>query len=94
MESCLGFNVYSDGTVRSFSVYSGGLVTLFTRPDLETPWKHEQGSEMMFDYLVAHNNIEIEEADTKFVKALIAGEPAKCDPYACRFSIYACSYPS
>ncbi|KAK0455724.1 uncharacterized protein EV420DRAFT_1621251 [Desarmillaria tabescens] len=49
-------------------------------PDLKTPWKHEQGSEMMFDYLVACNNIEIEEADTKFVKALIAGDPAKCDP--------------
>lgn len=49
-------------------------------PDLKIPWKHEQGSEMMFDYLVAQNNIEIEEADTKFVKALIAGEPTKCDP--------------
>ncbi|KAK0205885.1 hypothetical protein DFS33DRAFT_540439 [Desarmillaria ectypa] len=48
-------------------------------PDLKTRWKHEQGSEMMFDYLVACNNIEIEEADTKFVKALIAGDPAKCD---------------
>ncbi|KAG7441654.1 HD-domain/PDEase-like protein [Guyanagaster necrorhizus] len=49
-------------------------------PKLKTPWKHEQGSEMMFDYLVTTNNIEIEEADTKFVKALIAGDPAKCDP--------------
>ncbi|KAK0185630.1 hypothetical protein F5146DRAFT_185293 [Armillaria mellea] len=56
-----------------------GIQCLFRRHYLETPWKHKQGSEMMFDYFVAQNNIEIEEADTKFIRALIAGELAKCD---------------
>ncbi|KAK7451308.1 hypothetical protein VKT23_012650 [Stygiomarasmius scandens] len=40
-------------------------------------WTHERGSEMMFDFLVAENGIEIDEEDKEFVKALIAGEHAR-----------------
>ena len=40
-------------------------------------WKHEDASEMMFDYLVRDNNIPISEKDQQFVKALIAGEPSR-----------------
>jgi hypothetical protein len=40
-------------------------------------WKHEDGSEMMFDYLVRDNNILIPEKDQQFIKALIAGEPSR-----------------
>mgnify|MGYP002403832882 CR=1 FL=1 len=42
-------------------------------------WKHEQGSEMMFDYMVETYNIPILEKDILFIKALIAGDPAKCE---------------
>ena len=40
-------------------------------------WQHEDGSEMMFDYLVRDNNILIPEKDQQFIKALIAGEPSR-----------------
>ena len=40
-------------------------------------WKHEDASEMMFDYLVRDNNISIPEKDQLFIKALIAGEPSR-----------------
>ncbi|KAF9474925.1 HD-domain/PDEase-like protein [Pholiota conissans] len=40
-------------------------------------WKHEDGSEMMFDYLVRDNNIPISLKDQEFVKALIAGDHSR-----------------
>ncbi|KAJ8517378.1 hypothetical protein ONZ45_g5413 [Pleurotus djamor] len=50
-----------------------------------TSWTHEQGSEMMLDYLIDDNGIEISKDDRDFVKALIAGEPKKCRPTEKRF---------
>jgi HD superfamily phosphohydrolase len=41
-------------------------------------WHHEDGSEMMLDYLVKDNDIDITEKDLKFIKALIAGDHARC----------------
>jgi hypothetical protein len=41
-------------------------------------WKHEEASEMMFDDLVAKNNIDLPEMDIQFIKALIAGDPSSC----------------
>lgn len=41
-------------------------------------WKHEDASEMMFDDLVAKNNIDLPENDIEFIKALIAGDPSSC----------------
>ncbi|KAF8622436.1 hypothetical protein AX15_007020 [Amanita polypyramis BW_CC] len=46
----------------------------------DSEWKHEDASEMMFDYLVEDNNISIEPDDSRFIKALIAGNPSKCSP--------------
>ncbi|KJA21102.1 hypothetical protein HYPSUDRAFT_1089795 [Hypholoma sublateritium FD-334 SS-4] len=40
-------------------------------------WKHEDGSEMMLDYLVSDNNIKIALEDQRFIKALISGERAR-----------------
>ncbi|KAF8164734.1 hypothetical protein B0H34DRAFT_686383 [Crassisporium funariophilum] len=40
-------------------------------------WKHEEGSEMMFDYLVRENDITISVKDQLFIKALIAGDPSR-----------------
>ena len=44
----------------------------------ETKWRHEDASEMMFDYLVADNEIDISDVDCAFIKALIASQPKKC----------------
>ncbi|RKP09607.1 HD phosphohydrolase domain-containing protein [Thamnocephalis sphaerospora] len=38
-------------------------------------WSHEQGSEMMLDYLVEENNLDLEQEDVRFIKDLIRGEP-------------------
>jgi hypothetical protein len=38
-------------------------------------WKHEDASEMMFDYLIADNDIQMPEEDAAFIKALITGDP-------------------
>jgi hypothetical protein len=38
-------------------------------------WSHEQASEMMLEYLVDDNNIDMEKSDINFIKDLIAGEP-------------------
>ncbi|KAI8996994.1 hypothetical protein BDB01DRAFT_712761 [Pilobolus umbonatus] len=43
------------------------------RPELN--WSHEQGSEMMVDYLIDENNIDIDSEDVNFIKALFMGEP-------------------
>ncbi|KAJ2926166.1 hypothetical protein H1R20_g10921, partial [Candolleomyces eurysporus] len=42
-------------------------------------WQHELGSEMMFDYIVKNYSIPISDKDARFIKALIAGDPAQCD---------------
>ena len=41
------------------------------------PGKHEDGSEVMFDYLVQDNNIPIPMKDQQFIKALIAGDHSR-----------------
>ncbi|KAF8623166.1 hypothetical protein AX17_007522 [Amanita inopinata Kibby_2008] len=46
----------------------------------EIDWQHEDASEMMFDYLVEDNDVQLEEDDARFIKALIAGDPKKCSP--------------
>jgi hypothetical protein len=43
-----------------------------------TKWKHEDGSETMLEYLIDDNEITIPREDCDFVKALIAGDPSKC----------------
>jgi hypothetical protein len=45
----------------------------------DVKWQHEQGSEMMFDSLVRENDIFLNEKDERFIKALIAGEPSRCE---------------
>ncbi|KDQ65179.1 hypothetical protein JAAARDRAFT_168116 [Jaapia argillacea MUCL 33604] len=42
-------------------------------------WKHEDASEMMFDALVQEMKIDFPPADCEFVKALIAGDPGRCN---------------
>jgi hypothetical protein len=34
---------------------------------------------MMFDSLVKENDIHLKKKDEKFIKALIAGEPGRCE---------------
>ncbi|KAI8889665.1 HD-domain/PDEase-like protein [Backusella circina FSU 941] len=43
------------------------------RPELN--WTHEQASEMMLEYLVDENNIDIDAESIHFIKDLIAGTP-------------------
>ncbi|KAI9343829.1 hypothetical protein BD770DRAFT_397934 [Pilaira anomala] len=43
------------------------------RPELN--WSHEQASEMMLEYLIDDNNIDMDSAEIHFIKDLIAGEP-------------------
>lgn len=47
-----------------------------------TTWKHEDASEMMLEYLVKTNDIDITKEDLSFIKALILGEPERCE-YVC-----------
>lgn len=51
-------------------------VLLHLRPDRK--WQHEQGSEMMLDFMVSEYEIPISQKDQQFIKALIAGDPSKC----------------
>lgn len=37
-------------------------------------WTHEQGSEMMLEYLVDDNNVDIDQEELNFIKDLIMGE--------------------
>ncbi|KZT13237.1 HD-domain/PDEase-like protein [Laetiporus sulphureus 93-53] len=41
-------------------------------------WRHEDASDMMFDALLKDNELELEERDASFIKALILGDPSKC----------------
>lgn len=40
-------------------------------------WRHEQGSEMMLDFMISEYGIPIPKKDQQFIKALIAGDPSK-----------------
>jgi len=77
--------------------------TLFLFPPLLTKnlspgihWKHEDASEVMFDDLVAKNNIDLPENDIKFIKALIAGDPSSCSYVSHGFvlSVFSCRISS
>ncbi|KIL63305.1 hypothetical protein M378DRAFT_673967 [Amanita muscaria Koide BX008] len=48
-------------------------------------WKHEDASEMMFDFLIEDNGIELDPDDGKFIKALIAGDSGKCSQQEKKF---------
>ncbi|EKM58979.1 uncharacterized protein PHACADRAFT_249122 [Phanerochaete carnosa HHB-10118-sp] len=41
-------------------------------------WKHEDASEMMFDYLCQEPTVDVTPEEAAVVKALIAGEPSRC----------------
>lgn len=41
-------------------------------------WTHEEGSVLMFDDLVNEKGIELADADARFIKALILGNPNLC----------------
>ncbi|KAF9073214.1 hypothetical protein BDP27DRAFT_316397 [Rhodocollybia butyracea] len=43
-------------------------------------WTHENGSEMMLDFLISDNKITIPPQDVTFIKALIIGSPERCSP--------------
>ncbi|CAO3678225.1 unnamed protein product [Rhizopus stolonifer] len=49
------------------------------RPGLN--WSHEQGSEIMLEYLIDDNHIDIEKDEVNFIKDLIAGEPRTNSKY-------------
>ncbi|RKP13824.1 HD phosphohydrolase domain-containing protein [Piptocephalis cylindrospora] len=42
-------------------------------------WSHEEGSEMMLEYLVEENNIDLDAEDVRFIKALISGVPSHAE---------------
>ena len=44
-----------------------------SRPGFE--WTHEKASEMMLEYLVDENHIDMDSTNTNFIKDLIAGVP-------------------
>ncbi|KAI7889852.1 uncharacterized protein EV154DRAFT_513101 [Mucor mucedo] len=44
-------------------------------------WTHEQASEMMLEYLVEDNNIDLDSSDVHLIKDLIAGEPRSNSKY-------------
>ena len=41
-------------------------------------WQHEDASEMMFDDMMKEYNLDIPNKDVEFIKALIAGDKARC----------------
>jgi deoxynucleoside triphosphate triphosphohydrolase SAMHD1 len=41
----------------------------------ERPWTHEQGSEMMLEYLIEDNHIDLDQQHVQFIKDLIQGSP-------------------
>jgi len=58
--------------------YSQFLVPLTKQLSPGKHWKHEDASAMMFDDLVAKNNIDLPESDILFIKSLIEGDPGSC----------------
>jgi hypothetical protein len=55
------------------------------RPGSGKKWSHEDGSIMMFDYLIDDNYIDMEPEDVRFVKDLINGHVPKQE-YAIKFN--------
>ncbi|KAI8140339.1 HD phosphohydrolase domain-containing protein [Fennellomyces sp. T-0311] len=49
------------------------------RPGLD--WSHEQASEMMLEYLIDDNNVDIERDEVNLIKDLIAGTPRSKSQY-------------
>ena len=41
-------------------------------------WQHENASEMMFDDMIKQYDMDIPRQDVEFIKALIAGDQARC----------------
>jgi hypothetical protein len=41
-------------------------------------WQHEDASELMFDDMMKEYNLDIPTQDVEFIKALIAGDGARC----------------
>jgi hypothetical protein len=41
-------------------------------------WKHEDASEMMFDDMMKEYELDFQTPDVEFIKALIAGDKARC----------------
>ena len=41
-------------------------------------WQHEDASEMMFDDMVKAYELDVPSEDVEFIKALIAGDKARC----------------
>jgi len=41
-------------------------------------WQHEDASEMMFDDMMNQYDMDIPRQDVEFIKALIAGDQARC----------------
>jgi hypothetical protein len=41
-------------------------------------WQHEDASEMMFDDMMKQYDLDIPKQDVEFIKALIAGDQARC----------------
>jgi hypothetical protein len=41
-------------------------------------WKHEDASEMMFDDMMKEYELDFRMPDVEFIKALIAGDKARC----------------
>jgi deoxynucleoside triphosphate triphosphohydrolase SAMHD1 len=59
-----------------------------------TTWTHEEGSQMMLDYLVDENHIDMDASDTNFVKSLIDGTPppSRCVRACVRVCVCVCVY--
>ena len=78
LEPCLGQYFYSSRIVSRLFIRGShrAKVTELCRKD--TKWRHEDASEMMFDHLVEDNEIDINDVDRAFIKALIACQPEKC----------------
>ncbi|KAI8369175.1 hypothetical protein EDC96DRAFT_607057 [Choanephora cucurbitarum] len=62
-----------------FSHVFDGSFMPHARPGLN--WSHEQASEMMLEYLIDDNNIDMERTEINFVKDLIAGEARSQSKY-------------
>jgi hypothetical protein len=57
-------------------------------------WQHEDASEMMFDDMIQQYNMDLPRQDVEFIKALIAGDQARCrsELYPCAPSIVISDY--
>lgn len=79
VEPRLGRSVHTTSPVSFYSspsLLGAHIFVIDSRP--ESKWQHEDGSVMMFDYLVQDNHITLDVKDEKFIKALISGDPSQC----------------